>query len=180
MPTSANDDVETQPDTRRPESDPWRRVWVEFDWIRGELNAIAKRLDALENVPQGPIRVLVVDDDEMMRKVLQRLLTSANMDVLCVEDGNKAIDLMRSNAFDVVLTDLLMPGNGGTLLKHLTAKHPEMAVVLMTGFSEDRAASEALQSQAFDYLPKPFPSNNRVVLTITRAAEFRRRLRLPT
>jgi two-component system NtrC family response regulator len=101
-------------------------------------------------------RILVVDDDESLRRVTQVQLEQAGYEVDAAPDGDSALAAMQENARDLVLTDLKMPGLSGLdLLRRIRAEHPDTAVVMMTAFGAVDTAVEAMRAGAYDYLTKP-------------------------
>jgi len=120
--------------------------------------------------------VLVVDDKENVRALLSRILGDA-YDVTEAEDGQRAISLLASRAFDVVLTDLKMPGaDGFEVLRVAKLRAPDAEVVMMTAYATVEDAVRAMKQGAFDYLQKPFDPDD-VSLVVARALE-RRQLRV--
>jgi len=149
------------------------RIWV-------ELRKIQEKLDCIPREDDSPLCVLIVDDDLALGKALNRFLSPmANTIALVAAGGNEAIELLKTHPVDVVLTDVLMPGNGGVLLDHLTKMHPGISVIVMTGLAREQAAELALAHDAFSYLTKPFASISDVQLLVRRAAEYSRRCRRP-
>jgi two-component system response regulator AtoC len=124
----------------------------------------------------GFSRVLVVDDEEPMRHMLELLLRRAGFEVLSAASGERALELADSELIDVVLSDVRMPGiDGLALAERLTAAHPEITLVMMSAFGSVDLALEAMQRGAYDYISKPFKQDE-VILTL-RKAEERLRLR---
>jgi len=134
----------------------------------------------LEAVPTGQATesiVLLVDDDAHLRMLLRRLCESRGMKVWAADGPESAMNILDLEPIDVVLADLAMPKNGQRLHEYVRQAHQGCEVVLMSGGDESEAASRALDSGAFGFLTKPFRSNEQVILTITRAAEARKRRR---
>jgi DNA-binding NtrC family response regulator len=101
--------------------------------------------------------ILVVDDEEVMRDVLQTLLMQAGYDVTLAEDGAQAITAARANTFDAALVDVMLPEVSGLdLLPELKRIDPELVVVVITAFASVETAIEAMRRGAFDYVAKPF------------------------
>ncbi len=101
-------------------------------------------------------KILIVDDDEVVRRSHLRSLAGANCDVKAVWDGTAALRAMAEQTFDVVLLDLRMPGvDGMAVLKTIKEKWPESEVVIITGYPAIETAKEAVRLGAFDYLAKP-------------------------
>lgn len=102
-------------------------------------------------------RLLIVDDDPMVREELGDLLRDEGHQVASVAGGAEALQLLQKEAFDVLLTDLRMPRMSGIeLLREVRDRYPELYPVMLTGFSTAETAVEALKAGAFDYVPKPF------------------------
>lgn len=121
-------------------------------------------------------RVLVVDDKENILKLFARLLGDT-YEVTCAEDGARALALVAAREFDVVVSDVRMPGaDGFEVLRAVKSRYPDTEVVMMTGYATVPDAVEAMRAGAFDYLQKPFLPDAPVEL-VARAME-RRRLRL--
>ncbi len=102
-------------------------------------------------------RVLVVEDDVAIQDVLDTFLEGKNFDVTLARNGEMALGLLQAEKFDLILTDLVLPGKGGMdVLKAATASHPPIPVIVMTGFGTVQTAVEAMKIGAYDYLTKPF------------------------
>jgi two-component system NtrC family response regulator len=103
-----------------------------------------------------PFRVLVVDDQPAQRELITGFLRKQNFDVLAAESGEKALDKFRAEPFDLVLTDMKMPGMSGLdLLKELRGINPEAAVMVVTAYGTVETAVAAVKAGAADYLTKP-------------------------
>jgi len=101
-------------------------------------------------------RVLVVDDEPMIVSLLSTILREKGWDVTEAQSGTAGIDLLDRARFDVILTDLLMPGDSGIdLLRAAKEIHPDVEVILMTGFATADTAIEAMRNGAFHYILKP-------------------------
>ncbi len=122
-----------------------------------------------------PTRVLVVDDKENMLRLFARIL-GEGYEVTTASDGARALALLVTGAFDVVVTDIRMPAAGGfELLQAVKARAPSTEVVMMTGYATVGDAVQAMKAGAYDYLEKPFDPDA-AALVVARAAE-RKRLR---
>jgi DNA-binding NtrC family response regulator len=103
------------------------------------------------------VRILVVDDEDYMREVVRRALEESDFEVDEAADGKSAITMLRQYPYDVIITDLRLPGlTGEAVLEQARALFPETIVILMTGFGNIQSAVEAIRKGAYDYLPKPF------------------------
>jgi DNA-binding NtrC family response regulator len=117
-------------------------------------------------------RVLLVDDEPNIRRSLARVLMASGFDVLTAEDGSAAVGLLESGMIDVMLVDMVMPKmNGMEVLERVKTTHPEVEVVMMTAHANVDDAVAAVKHGAYDFLVKPFPSNDVVTMTISKAAE---------
>lgn len=102
------------------------------------------------------IKILVVDDDEVVRRSYARTLAGDYYDVEMAWNGVDALQVMQQHPVDVVLLDLRMPGmDGMTVLKAIKEKWPESEVVVITGYPEVETAKEAVALGAYDYIAKP-------------------------
>ena len=123
-------------------------------------------------------RVLVVDDKENILKLFARIL-GETYEVTPAGDGARAISLIGGQEFDVILTDLRMPGaDGFEVLRAAKARAPETEVIIMTAYATVQDAVSAMKQGAYDYLTKPFDPDD-AALVVARALE-RKRLRAQT
>ena len=120
-------------------------------------------------------RVLVVDDKENLLKLFAKILAEG-YHLTTAQDGARALALLAGEPFDVVVTDIRMPGAGGfEVLSAVKARSPSTEVVMMTGYATVADAVLAMKCGAYDYLEKPFDPDA-AALVVARAAE-RKRLR---
>ncbi len=109
-------------------------------------------MDAREDV-----KILVVDDENYMREIVRRTLEDSGFLVEEAADGKVALHMIRRYPYDVIVTDLRMPGSPGEkILEEALSIFPETIVIIMTGFGNIQTAVEAIRCGAYDYLPKPF------------------------
>src|SRR5438876_103387 len=119
-------------------------------------------------------RVLIADDEDGLRWVLEKGLRQAGYDVTSVKDGPGAIQAFEAEPFDIVLLDVRMPGvDGLAVLARLREVRPDATVVVMTAHGTMDTAIQAMQRGAYDYLAKPFDLDE-VVLLAERALAARR------
>ena len=105
------------------------------------------------------MRVLLVDDDPAILKATQRVLEAVGHHVVTCSSGSEALALLASQAFDVMLSDLQMPGLSGLNLLRAVREHDlDLPVVLVTGNPEVQTAADAVEYGAFRYLIKPVPT----------------------
>ncbi len=101
--------------------------------------------------------VLVVDDEELYRRSLERILTRVGHEVSEARDASEALAIAASQPIDLVLADIRMPGiNGLELVRQLHESHPDLPCIVVTGFGGPEQSIEALRAGAFWYLEKPF------------------------
>jgi two-component system response regulator AtoC len=122
------------------------------------------------------MRILIVDDDPGLRGSLSLLLDAEGYSVIAEGNAARALERAASEAFDVILCDVRMPGiDGREFLRRYRAGDGSALMIMMSAYGGDDAAIEALKEGAYDYLPKPFKSDE-LLLTL-RKAEERERLR---
>src|ERR1035437_9133420 len=115
--------------------------------------------------------ILVVDDKEMMRDSLSLALARAGHKAVTTGDPLEALALVRQHRPACVITDLKMPKMDGIeLLQKIRAEHPDVPVVLMTAFATISTAVQAMRLGAFDYVQKPFESDE-ILVVVDRAIE---------
>jgi len=111
-------------------------------------------------MPPDPVespRILVVDDEKVIREILAEFLTLEGYVVRSVEDGEKALTELRTRPYDLVISDLKMPRVSGLqLLEKVTEENINVLTVIMTGFGTVETAIEAMKKGAYDYILKPF------------------------
>src|SRR5258708_21551333 len=118
-----------------------------------------------------PLQVWLVDDDASIRWVLEKALHGRGVAAKCLDQAANVLSALPSDAPDVLMTDIRMPGRSGLdLLKEIQVSRPGLPVIVMTAHSALDAAVAAYQGGAFEYLPKPFSIDKAVDLA-RRAAE---------
>lgn len=118
-------------------------------------------------------RILIVEDDGEMSRFLSELLTEEGYEVEVVCDGPAAVERYKQKGFDLTITDLMMPRMKGTeLVRHLREIDAEALILLITAFGSIENAVESMRAGAFDYLTKPFGTDE-ILLSIGRALEQR-------
>jgi excisionase family DNA binding protein len=102
-------------------------------------------------------RVLVVDDEASIRDLLSKTLALAEYDVDAAPDGRSALERMRLHPYDLLIADLKMPGMDGlTVIRESRRYKPDLPVIIITGFSSESSAIEAVNLGVAGYLTKPF------------------------
>jgi DNA-binding NtrC family response regulator len=119
-------------------------------------------------------RVLVVDDEENLRRVTQLKLQQAGYEATTASDGAQALDLLARHPQDLIITDLKMPGMSGMdLLRRVKEDYPEVIVIVVTAFGTIESAVEAMRLGAHDYIIKPVNADA-LKLVVSRALEHHR------
>ena len=117
-------------------------------------------------------RILIVEDDQIFLKPLQRTLEVEGYEVMVVTSGEDAVDALKNDDVDLVLTDKRLPGMDGVdLVRRIKADHPDQAVVVMTAYGTIESAVDAMRLGAADYLVKPFETAE-VLMVVRHAIEF--------
>jgi excisionase family DNA binding protein len=153
----------------------WRFRKRDIDsWLDNQRPRGAARPAPIPAAPPVPAaaparpRLLVVDDEASIRDLLSKTLALAEYDVEVAPDGRSALDRMRMNPYDLLIADLKMPGlDGMTLIREARRYKPDLAVIIITGFSTESTAIEAVNLGVAGYLTKPF----RVQQVLKKAAE---------
>ncbi len=121
-----------------------------------------------------PVRILIAEDEAVLRDLLVRKLMGLGYACESCEDGDAALQLLSSNPFDLMLADIFMPETGGiSLLKEVMRIRPHIAVILLASIVDIEIAVDALKYGAYDYITKPF-SLEEMSISVSRALEKRR------
>ncbi len=122
--------------------------------------------------PETKKTILLADDDDNLRRVLEFQLSEAGYKILTAADGPQALKIFTNNDFDCVITDLRMPNlSGMELLEKIKTINTETPVIVITAFGEVETAVSAMKAGAFDYINKPF-NRDEILLTLERALSF--------
>jgi DNA-binding NtrC family response regulator len=128
-----------------------------------------------DTTAQAPARVLVVDDELQVAQLIARKARQLGHVVDVATSVDEALEILARERFDVVLTDMMMPGRSGLdLIEHVRAEDPGIPVVVITGQATIDSAMEAIRRGAYDYLSKPFDKMEVVGALLKRAIEKRR------
>ena len=129
------------------------------------------------------IHILVVDDEKIIRDGAERILSKEKWKVKTAENGERGLELIKSDDFHILLLDLMMPGiRGMEVLKKVQEVNQDLLVIVITGYATVENAVEAMKNGAYDFIPKPFtPDQLRIVvrralekLSLKREAELLR------
>src|SRR5688572_12967921 len=123
------------------------------------------------------MQVLVVDDEENIRLVLQTLLTKKGYEVHTAVNGEDALRIAADSPPDFVLTDVKMPGMSGTeLCREVRARWPQTCVIMMSAYGSVEQALEAVRAGAYDYVAKPFKQDE-ILFALAKAEEHEQLIR---
>ena len=143
-------------------------MWESTDWLEKKDEA-AEAGDSVGTKATGCI--LIVDDDPHFLRVLGRILSGENFQVNAASGATEALDLLRKNRYDVIISDLRMPDNDGlSLLQQIRTAGSEVPVIILTAYGEVDTYLEAMNAGATEYLNKPIKSDEllKVVRTCLR------------
>jgi excisionase family DNA binding protein len=137
----------------------WRFRKQDIDtWLESQRTKHGRRKPAIHRraLTTRP-RILVVDDEETIRELLSRTLAIAEYEVDMVPDGQTAVDRLRIYPYDLLITDLRMPGvDGLTVIREARRYKADIPVIIVTGYSTEASAIEAINLGVQGYLTKPF------------------------
>jgi len=120
------------------------------------------------------MRILIVDDEEVLRDVLDAVLRREGFDIFTAASGEEALSMLDSEEIDLIILDVMLPGISGIdTMRAIRISNPHLPVIIITAFSSIDGAIDAMKQGAFHYIPKPF-KNEEVVLTVNKALEQRR------
>jgi excisionase family DNA binding protein len=129
-------------------------AWLDTQRPRGERSAAVADKPAARD---GRSRVLVVDDESSIRELLQKTLALAEYDVDVAPDGRAALERLRLGNYDLLIADLKMPGMDGlTLIREAKRLKTDLPIIIITGFSTESSAIDAVNLGVAGYLTKPF------------------------
>ncbi len=118
-------------------------------------------------------KILLVDDEKILREVLEDFLKDKDYEVEIAETGSQALELLKKNSFDLVILDISLPdGNGLELIPKIKEFQPEIGIILISAYAGVKSVVSAIKQGAFDYLIKPFDGDE-LLLTIEKFLQFR-------
>jgi DNA-binding NtrC family response regulator len=118
-------------------------------------------------------KILVIDDSPEILKLIVDILEGNEYDVASSPGGSEGIKALESDDYDLVLTDLMMPGVGGMeVLDHLIDKSPKTMCIILTGHGSIKSSVEAIKKGAFDYITKPVSASD-ILLSVEKALKFK-------
>jgi excisionase family DNA binding protein len=135
---------------------PATRVGRQWRIRRRDIEAwLATQEAGVKDTTERP-RILVVDDEPAVRTLVAKTLTACDYTVETAEDGPTALERMQSTAYDLLITDLKMPGMDGLSVVREVRRLSDVPIVILTGYSTEASAIEALNMGVAGYITKPF------------------------
>ena len=132
-------------------------AWLDTQRPRGGERTPQTNVSDKPQIRDGRSRVLVVDDESSIRELLAKTLALAEYDVDTAPDGRAALERLRLGNYDLLIADLKMPGMDGlTLIREAKRLKADIPVIIITGFSTESSAIEAVNLGVAGYLTKPF------------------------
>lgn len=127
-------------------------VYLYFPITRDSARAITET-----EIRGGTEKILVIDDDNMQREVVRRLLGKLGYDIYTVESGEKALQVIKDNSFDLIILDMIMPGgiDGAETYKRILEKRPGQPAIVVSGYAESEKVEEARKLGAQAFIRKP-------------------------
>ena len=108
---------------------------------------------------KSSVSILIVDDEEMMRTLLNRILSREGYKIRSAEDGVVALEVLKAEKVDIIISDMKMPRmDGFELLKIVKNEYPKIGVIIMTAYGDTYTVKDALLLGADEYITKPFKS----------------------
>ena len=127
----------------------------------------------LRHAAEGAVRVLVIDDEPIIRDVLQDILSREGYAIVSVPDAESGLAALDREEYDLIILDLMLPGLGGfETLKEIKRRDPDSVVVMITAYGSVETAVQAMRMGAHDYLTKPF-KNEDVLRTLSTGLRHR-------
>ena len=119
-------------------------------------------------------RILVVDDEELIQTLLKEILTEEGYEVTCASNGDEAIELLEKSRFELIITDIVMPGRSGVdVLRAAKRIDPSYPVIFITGFPSVDTVVKLVNLGAADYITKPFDTDL-IKVTVAKVLEMKR------
>ena len=118
---------------------------------------------------KSTVSILVVDDEEMMRTLLEKVLAREGYQIDTACDGEEALEAIKKHTYHIIISDMKMPRmNGLELLKIVKSEYPQIGVIIMTAYGDTYTVKDALLLGADEYITKPFKSHE-ISLIVERA-----------
>lgn len=132
-------------------------AWLDSQRPRAQRPAAPAEKKPASGTAADRPRILVADDEASIRELLSKTLALADYEVDVAHDGRAAVERLRTTAYDLLITDLKMPGIDGLgVIREARRYRPDLPVIIITGFSTEASAIEAIDLGVSGYLTKPF------------------------
>ena len=152
--------------------------WVKSSQVKSEKKKTALLIDLDAKMQAEPARILVVDNEKEILNLLHTLLTREGYQVEVAESGYRALDLVKSSHFDIILTDIVMPGMDGIqLMREVNKVDKKVDIIVMTGYASVETAVETMKLGAEDYVTKPFNLDH-ILIVLAKSLEKQKLRRL--
>jgi two-component system, NtrC family, response regulator PilR len=136
------------------------------------FNEIREKYYPME-MPTNPYKILIIDDDLSMRELLEYMLSQEGYTVVCAQNGKDGIAMLENENYDLLLCDIRLGDiTGLDVLRASKIKNPETVVIMISAYSSAETAVEAMNLGAYDYVPKPF-NTEELQETIAKALELK-------
>ena len=117
-------------------------------------------------------RILVIDDEPDVLNIIVEILKTAGYEVVAASNGEAGLKELEGNFFDLIFTDLMMPGIGGMdVLQHIITRSPKTLCIILTGYGTIESSVEAIKKGAFDYITKPITAKA-LLIAVEKALDF--------
>ena len=119
-------------------------------------------------------RILIVDDEASVRQLLGKVLNQCGYDCTFASDAEEARECLKRQDVDLLLCDIVMPGESGLeLMQHVSAAYPDTAIIMVTAIDDQKTAQDALEFGVYGYIIKPF-DQNQILISVTNALRRRK------
>ena len=138
------------------------------------MNSLEQGIDNVKARTTGPARILVVDDEDIIRVLLTEILTEDGYEIVTAPDGRDAIEILEREQFDLIISDMVMPGmNGIEVLQAAFRIDPHYQIIMITGYPSVETAVRLVNLGAADYITKPF-NVDLIRVTVAKVLEMRK------
>ncbi len=138
------------------------------------MNSLEQGIDGVEAKTTGPGRILVVDDEDIIRVLPTEILTEDGYEIVTAPDGRDAIEILEHEQFDLIISDMVMPGmNGIEVLQAAFRIDPHYQVIMITGYPSVETAVRLVNLGAADYITKPF-NVDLIKVTVAKVLEMKK------
>ena len=138
------------------------------------MNSLEQGIDNVKARTTGPARILVVDDEDIIRVLLTEILTEDGYEIVTATDGRDAIEILEREQFDLIISDMVMPGmNGIEVLQAAFRIDPHYQIIMITGYPSVETAVRLVNLGAADYITKPF-NVDLIRVTVAKVLEMRK------